>query len=55
MNAILSDSSASDDSDMRNTVHCGTTLASAGLAVAERIGASGRDLLCAMVVLHWDQ
>src|SRR6266567_1453240 len=32
-------------------VHCGTTLASAGLAVAERIGASGRDLLCAMVVL----
>src|SRR5437867_2988751 len=51
VNAILSDSSASDDSDMRNTVHCGTTLASAGLAVAERIGASGRDLLCAMVVL----
>ncbi len=50
VNAILSDSSASDDSDMRSTVHCGTTLASAGLAVAERIAASGRDLLCAMVV-----
>ena len=50
VNAVLSDSSASDDSDMRNTVHCGTTLASAGLAIAERTGASCRDLLCAMVV-----
>jgi 2-methylcitrate dehydratase PrpD len=50
VNAVLSDASASDDSDMRNTVHCGTTLTSAGLAVAERTGASGEDLLCAMVV-----
>ena len=49
VNAMLSDASASDDSDMRNTVHCGTTLTSAGLAVAERTDASGRDLLCAMV------
>ena len=50
LNALLSDSAASDDSDMRNTVHAGTTLASAGLAMAERTGTSGRDLLGAMVI-----
>jgi 2-methylcitrate dehydratase PrpD len=50
VNAILSDASASDDSDMRNTIHCGTTLTSAGLAVAEPNGASRQDVLRAMVV-----
>src|SRR5688572_5917542 len=36
VNAGLSDAAASDDSDIRNTAHYGTTLASAGLAIAER-------------------
>jgi len=50
VNAILSDAAASDDSDIRNTAHEGTSLASAGLAVAERAGASGQDLILAMVI-----
>jgi 2-methylcitrate dehydratase PrpD len=50
VNAALSDASASDDSDIRNTAHYGTTLTSAGLAIAERTGASGQDLLGAMVI-----
>ena len=50
VNAALSDAAASDDSDIRNTAHEGTTLASAGLAIAERVGASGQDLLGAMIV-----
>jgi 2-methylcitrate dehydratase PrpD len=50
VNAGLSDAAASDDSDIRNTAHYGTTLASAGLAIAERTGATGRDLLGAMVI-----
>ena len=50
VNAALSDAAASDDSDIRNTAHEGTTLTSAGLAIAERVGASGQELLAAMVV-----
>ena len=50
MNAGLSDAAASDDSDIRNTAHEGTTLAAAGLAVAERVGATGQDLLLAMMI-----
>jgi 2-methylcitrate dehydratase PrpD len=50
VNAGLSDAAASDDSDIRNTAHYGTTLASAGLAIAERTGAKGKDLLSAMVI-----
>jgi 2-methylcitrate dehydratase PrpD len=50
INAVLSDAAASDDSDIRNTAHEGTTLASVGLAFAERTGASGQDLLGAMVI-----
>ena len=38
VNAALSDAAASDDSDIRNTAHEGTTLTSAGLAVAARVG-----------------
>ena len=49
-NAILSDAAASDDSDIRNTAHEGTTLAAAGLAIAERTGAAGQDLLGAMIL-----
>jgi 2-methylcitrate dehydratase PrpD len=50
VNAAQSDASASDDSDIRNTAHYGTTLTSVGLAIAERTGASGQDLLNAMVL-----
>jgi 2-methylcitrate dehydratase PrpD len=49
VNAMLSDAAASDDSDIRNTAHAGTTLTSAGMAIAERTGATGQDLLCAIV------
>jgi 2-methylcitrate dehydratase PrpD len=49
VNALLSDAAASDDSDIRNTAHEGTTLTSAGMAIAERTGATGQDLLCAIV------
>jgi 2-methylcitrate dehydratase PrpD len=50
INAALSDAAASDDSDIRNTAHIGTTVLSAGLAIGERTGASGLDLLEAMVI-----
>ena len=50
VNAVLSDAAASDDSDIRNTAHIGTTVASAGLALAERSGATGQDLIGAMVI-----
>jgi len=41
VNAVMSDAAASDDSDLRNIVHAGTTLAATALAIAERTGASG--------------
>jgi len=50
VNAALSDAAASDDSDIRNTAHEGTTLAAAGLAIAEQTGATGQDVLLAMVI-----
>ena len=50
VNAGLSDAAASDDSDIRNTAHYGTNLASAALAIAERTGATGQALLTGMVV-----
>jgi 2-methylcitrate dehydratase PrpD len=49
VNAMLSDASASDDSDLRNVAHTGTTLVATGLAVGERTSASGEDLLSAIV------
>jgi len=49
VNAMLSDSAASDDSDLRNVAHTGTCLTAVGLALAERTGASGEDVLTAMV------
>lgn len=48
-NAMLSDASASDDSDLRNVAHIGTCLTAVGLAMAERMGSTGQDLLAAMV------
>jgi 2-methylcitrate dehydratase PrpD len=49
VNAMLSDSAASDDSDLRNVAHTGTCLTSVGLAIGERVGATGQDMLSAMV------
>jgi 2-methylcitrate dehydratase PrpD len=50
VNAVMSDAAASDDSDLRNIAHTGTTLVSTSLAMAERTGASGRDILVAIVL-----
>jgi 2-methylcitrate dehydratase PrpD len=49
VNAIMSDAAASDDSDLRAIVHCGTPLTATVLALAERTGTSGREVLAAMV------
>ena len=49
-NAVMSDAAASDDSDLRNIVHTGTPLCAAALAVAEKTGASGQDVLAAIVL-----
>ena len=50
VNAVASDAAASDDSDLRNIVHAGTTLAATTLAVAERSGAGGEAVLAAIVL-----
>src|SRR5262249_57350259 len=50
--AMFSDAAASDDSDLRNVAHTGTTLVATGLAIGERTGASGEDLLSAIVTGH---
>jgi 2-methylcitrate dehydratase PrpD len=49
VNAVMSDAAASDDSDLRNIAHIGTILTSMSLAAAEKTGASGRDVLAAIV------
>ena len=49
VNAMLSDAAASDDSDLRNIAHTGTIVTAVSLAAAEQTGASGRDVLAAMV------
>jgi 2-methylcitrate dehydratase PrpD len=50
VNAVASDAAASDDSDLRNIVHAGTTLVATALAAAERTGAGGEDVLAAIVL-----
>jgi 2-methylcitrate dehydratase PrpD len=50
VNAVMSDAAASDDSDLRNIVHAGTTLVATALAIAERSRASGEDVLTAIVL-----
>jgi 2-methylcitrate dehydratase PrpD len=50
VNAVASDAAASDDSDLRNIVHAGTTLVATALAVAERTGAGGEEVLAAIVL-----
>jgi 2-methylcitrate dehydratase PrpD len=49
-NALMSDAAASDDSDLRNIVHCGTPLTATSLALAEYTGAKGQDVLAAIVL-----
>src|SRR5579884_2350859 len=49
VNSMQSDAAASDDSDLRNVAHTGTCLTSTGLALGERVGATGQELLAAMV------
>ncbi|MCG8546175.1 MAG: MmgE/PrpD family protein [Alphaproteobacteria bacterium] len=49
-NALMSDAAASDDSDLRNIVHHGTPLTASAFATAERTGATGQDILAAMVL-----
>jgi 2-methylcitrate dehydratase PrpD len=49
-NALMSDAAASDDSDLRAIVHCGTPLAAASLAIAEREGRTGEEVLAAIVL-----
>ena len=49
VNAMLSDAAASDDSDLRNVAHTGTTLVATGMAIGERAGVTGPDLLSAIV------
>jgi 2-methylcitrate dehydratase PrpD len=49
-NALMSDAAASDDSDLRNIVHAGTPLTATSLALAEKTGASGKDVLAAIVL-----
>jgi 2-methylcitrate dehydratase PrpD len=50
VNAVMSDAAASDDSDLRTIVHCGTPLVATALAAAEHHGGSGRDVLAAIVI-----
>jgi 2-methylcitrate dehydratase PrpD len=50
VNAVMSDAAASDDSDLRNIVHAGTTACATSLAIAEKTGASGEDVLAAIVL-----
>jgi 2-methylcitrate dehydratase PrpD len=50
LNAVASDAAASDDSDLRNIVHAGTPLTAVSLAIAERDGIGGEDVLRAMVL-----
>jgi 2-methylcitrate dehydratase PrpD len=50
VNAVMSDAAASDDSDLRNIAHIGTIVSATSMAIAERMAASGKDVLAAMVL-----
>ncbi|HLY45629.1 MAG TPA: MmgE/PrpD family protein [Stellaceae bacterium] len=50
VNAVMSDAAASDDSDLRTIVHCGTPLVATALAAAEHHGGGGEEVLAAIVV-----
>lgn len=50
VNAVMSDAAASDDSDLRAIAHIGTIVTATSIALAERLGSSGREVLHAMVL-----
>jgi 2-methylcitrate dehydratase PrpD len=50
VNAVMSDAAASDDSNLRTIVHCGTPLVATALAAAEHHGGTGEEVLAAIVV-----
>ena len=50
VNAIASDAAASDDSDLRSIAHIGTIASTVSMAMAEKLGCNGRDVLAAMVL-----
>ena len=50
VNAVASDAAASDDSDMRSIAHIGTIASASAIAMAEKLGRSGSDVLAAMVL-----
>ena len=50
VNAVMSDAAASDDSDLRSIAHIGTIVSTSSIAMAERTGAGGREVLAAMVL-----
>ena len=50
VNALASDAAASDDSDLRNIVHQGTTACATATAAGEHAGASGAEVLAAIVL-----
>jgi len=50
VNALASDAAASDDSDMRSIAHIGTIISTTSIAMAEHTGASGMQVLEAMIV-----
>jgi len=52
VNALASDAAASDDSDMRSIAHIGTIISTTSIAMGEHIGASGNQVLEAMVIDH---
>src|SRR5690242_16363993 len=49
VNAVMSDAAASDDSDLRTIVHCGTPLVATALAAAQHHGGTGEEVLAAIV------
>lgn len=50
VNAVASDAAASDDSDMRSIAHIGTIVSTVSIALGQRLGSHGSDILGAMVV-----
>jgi 2-methylcitrate dehydratase PrpD len=50
VNAVASDAAASDDSDLRSIAHIGTIVSATSVALGEKLGALGIDMLAAMVV-----
>ena len=50
VNAVASDAAASDDSDMRSIAHIGTIVSTTSIAMAEKLGRTGNEVLGAMVL-----